>query len=33
MMLVGCIAESNALKRRERLALMSRIEADLRGMR
>ena len=33
MMLVACIAESNNLKRRDRNALLSQIETDLKGMR
>lgn len=33
VLLVGCIADANGLKRRERNALVSQIEADLAGMR
>lgn len=33
MLLVGCIADANGLKRRERNALMIEIETDLTGLR
>ncbi len=33
LMLVTCIAESNSLKRKDRNALTSQIEADLADMR